>query len=116
MNVPASDGLIQTVTSATFDQQVLNGQGPVAVEFMSYGCEHCRTMEPVLQKVAARLQTREQLFRVNVAIEPELAADYAIDGTPTLVMFLNGSEVGRSEGPRPTLESVLAAVTEPFQS
>ena len=52
----------------------------------------------------------------NVAVEQELAGSYQIQGTPTLVMFLNQNEVGRVEGPSPTVSSVLAAVTQPFQS
>ena len=107
---------IETVTSGTFAPLVLAGEGPIAVEFMSYGCAHCRTLEPILQQVAARVGAKERIFRVNIAVEEGLAESYGINGTPTLVMFLNGQEVGRVDGPRPTVESVLAAVTQPFQS
>jgi thioredoxin 1 len=106
---------IRTVTSSTFDLLVLQGIGPIAVEFMSYGCGHCRLMEPVLQQVAEMLSGKEQVFRVNVAVEQELAATYGIQGTPTLVMFLDGRETGRADGPRPTVSSVFAAVTRPFE-
>lgn len=82
---------------------------------MSYGCPHCRAIEPVLQKVAAMVQSNERIFRVNVGLEQDLANRYAIDGTPTLIMFLDGSEVGRAEGPQPTVESVMTAVTQPFK-
>jgi len=43
---------IQTITASDFDERILHAQGPVAVEFMSYGCGHSRVIEPVLQKVA----------------------------------------------------------------
>ena len=43
---------IRTVTGATFEELVLDAQGPVVAEFMSYGCTHCRVMEPILQQVA----------------------------------------------------------------
>ena len=107
---------IRTVTSSDFASQVLNGQGPIVVEFMSYGCSHCRAMEPVIQEVAASLASKEQIFRVNVAAEQGLAAAYAIEATPTLVMFRNGAEVGRVEGPHPTVPALTAAVTQPFAS
>jgi thioredoxin 1 len=112
---PSSDK-IRTVTSSTFSSLVLNGQGPIVVEFMSYGCVHCRAIEPVLQEAEETLKTREKIFRVNVAIEQELADSYQIQGTPTLIMFLNGTEVGRDDGPHPNLSSVLSAVTRPFES
>jgi thioredoxin 1 len=107
---------IQTVTSGTFTRLVLEAEGPIAVEFMSYGCAHCRAIEPVLEQVAEMVKAEEKIFRVNIAVEQELAGSYQIQGTPTLVMFLNQNEVGRVEGPSPTVSSVLTAVTQPFQS
>ena len=107
---------IQTVTTDSFNSEVLEAKGPIAVEFMSYGCAHCRTLETVLQRVAETMEATEKIFRVNIAVEPELASNYEIQGTPTLVMFLNGRQVGRIEGPSPTVSSVLTAVTQPFQS
>jgi thioredoxin 1 len=109
-----SDGAIQTVTTGTFTKLVLQAEGPTAVEFMSYGCAHCRTIEPVLERVAEMVAPRQKIFRVNVAVEEDLATSYQIQGTPTLVMFLNQNEVGRVEGPSPTVSSVLTAVTQPF--
>ena len=107
---------IQTVTSATFTRLVLEAAGPIVVEFMSYGCAHCRAIEPALEQVAEQMKSKEKIFRVNIAVEQELAGGYEIQGTPTLVAFLNGSEVGRVEGPQPTVSSVLTAVTQPFES
>jgi thioredoxin 1 len=105
---------IPTVTGDTFDADVLGAAGPIAVEFMSYGCAHCRAMEPVLQAVAADVRGRERVVRVNVGTDQELASTYAIAGTPTFVMFRDAREVGRVEGPHPTRASVLHAITQPF--
>jgi thioredoxin 1 len=111
-----SSSRIRTVTSATFKQWVLEGKGPIVVEFMSYGCVHCRAIEPVLQQVAEMVKSKEEIFRVNTAVEQELTDSYQVQGTPTLIVFLEGREVGRFEGLSPTVESVLAAVTQPFES
>ena len=105
---------IRTVTSGTFSDLVLAGDGPVVVEFMSYGCAYCRVIEPVLQQVAEMVKSEERIFRVNVAVERDLTESYEIQSTPTLVMFLNGKEVGRVEGPSPTVPSVLTAMTQAF--
>ena len=111
-----SSDIIRTVTSDTFNAFVLEAEGPIVVEFMSYGCAHCRAMGPVLQQVAQTVESKEKIFRVNIAVEQELADSYQIRGTPTFIMFLNGREVGRVEGPPPTMSSVLKAVTQPFES
>jgi thioredoxin-like negative regulator of GroEL len=59
----ASTDRIQTITASDFDERVLHAQGPVAVEFMSYGCGHCRVIEPVLQKVAESAYSRIKIYR-----------------------------------------------------
>jgi thioredoxin 1 len=106
---------IRTVTSSTFGSLVLETERPVVVEFMSYGCPHCRVIEPVLQEVAKIVRSEEQVFRVNTAVEKVLSDSYGVSVTPTLIMFLKGREVGRVEGPRPTISSVLTAVTKAFE-
>ena len=111
----SSSGRVRMLTSALFDSLVLQGKGPIAVEFMSYGCAHCRAIEPVLQQVAEMVKGKEKIFQVNVAVEQGLAESFEIQGTPTFVMFLNGQEAGRAEGAPPNVSSVLTAVTQPFE-
>ena len=108
--------MIQTVTEATFNDVVLQASGPVAVEFMSYGCGFCRAIEPLLQQVTEKLHSAVKIFRVNVPAQSELAGSYGIEGTPTFVMFLNGNEIARSEGPVPTTANISAMLTQPFNS
>ena len=110
----ASRDGIPSLDAASFETHVIQGQGPIAVEFMSYSCAYCGAMEPVLQQVAETLRSREQVFRVNVATEVDLANAYEIEGTPTLIMFSQGREVGRSEGLDPDAATVLEALTAPF--
>jgi thioredoxin 1 len=111
-----SSDRIRTVTGGTFEELVLDAEGPIVAEFMSYGCAHCRVMEPILQEVAGMVSPDETIVRVNIAVEPELAASYQVKGTPTLIMFLDGDEVARVEGPRPIVSTVLTAVTRPFRA
>ena len=110
----AGRGEVRMLSGTAFESHVLNGQGPIAVEFMSYGCAHCRALEPVLQNVAAMLAAEETFYRVNVAVDEELANTYGIRGTPTLVLFRGGEEVGRSEGPRPSPTTLLKVVADGF--
>ncbi len=109
-----SNDYLQSLDSAGFDALVLGGTGPIVVEFMSYSCAHCGAIEPALQQVAETLKSTETMFRVNITLEPDLAARWGVEGTPTLVMCLDGNEVGRVEGPSPHFDSLLATVTTPF--
>ena len=115
-DLPNSKDAIQTVNSSTFQQLVLCGSGPIVVEFMSYGCEHCRAIEPVYQQVANTLKAKQAFFRVNIALQQELKEAYEIHGTPTFILFLNGREVGRVEGLIPTESAVMTALRQPFES
>ena len=112
----APDGAIRTVDGDSFNREVLHAAPRVAVEFMSYGCGYCRAIEPIVQRVANLIAAEVTVLRVSIAAEPELASRYQIAGTPTFVMFLNGTEVGRSEGPDPTQSAVTEAITRPFLS
>jgi thioredoxin 1 len=105
---------VQTVTGNSFASRVLESSVPVAVEFMSYGCEHCRLLEPILQGLARKLGARALVFRVNTAIDQDLESRYEIGGTPTLVMFSGGAEVGRTVGPDPSVGAVRDAITGAF--
>jgi thioredoxin 1 len=106
---------IPTVTSDTFEGLVLLASGPIAVEFMSHGCAHCRALEPVLRQAAAVLEGRVQLYRADPAVEQTIASAYRVEATPTLVKFLGGCEVGRIEVPRPELETLVASLTRGFE-
>lgn len=109
---PAGD--IPSLDAAGFETRVIRGLGPIAVEFMAYSCAHCGAMEPVLRQVAQTLRSRARLFRVNVAVELGLAGRYGIEGTPTMIMFSQGREVGRAEGPDPDVATMLDIVGAPF--
>jgi thioredoxin 1 len=111
-----SNDRIQTVSADTFDESILRGVGPIVVEFMSYSCAHCRVLEPNIQRVAEMVGPEEKIFRVNIATDQELAGAYAIEGTPTLIMFLNGEVVGRDEGPGPSVSNILSVVRQPYGS
>ena len=50
---------VQSVTAINFAQKVLEAPGPVAVEFMSYGCSHCKKAEPFVQEAAEKLAEAE---------------------------------------------------------
>jgi len=106
---------IRTATSSSFSSEVLNGAGPIVVEFMSFDCGHCQLLEPVLQDVARRLGDEETIFRVDTAVAQDLTSSYQIDGTSTRLMFLDGNEVGRVTGPQPVESSLFDALTEPFR-
>jgi thioredoxin 1 len=112
-NTVAGDA-IPTVSGSAFDSLVLAATGPVTVEFMSYSCMYCREMEAPLQQVAQQVGPGHKIYRVNIAQEPALAADYDVQGTPTLLSFMHGAEIARVEAPPPDANSLLQTISRPF--
>ncbi len=115
MNHSATDA-VKTVTSKTFHSLVTEAMGPIAVEFMSYSCSSCQAIDPILEQVAETLKSKVSIYRVNVVLDEKLAEAYKIEATPTLILFRNGAQLGRVEGPDPTVASLTNILTQPFQS
>jgi thioredoxin 1 len=107
-------GRVTPVGADTFTDVVVRGPGQIVVEFMSYGCEHCRAMEPVLQEVAA--QSTMRFFNVDIDANEDLASMYEISATPTFIMFSGGKEVGRVEGPQPVASTLSALLAQSFEA
>lgn len=85
------------VTKDTFEQEVLNSDKPVLVDFNADWCGPCRMMRPVLDELAAE-RDDIKVVSVNIDDEDELAEDNDISSIPCLVVYKNGKEAARNVG------------------
>lgn len=86
----ASD-LIQHVTDASFDPDVLKADVPVLVDYWAEWCGPCRAIAPVLAEVAKDYEGRLKVTKMNVDENPEVPRKYNIRAIPTLMLFKNGN-------------------------
>ncbi|MBP3489807.1 MAG: thioredoxin fold domain-containing protein [Roseburia sp.] len=82
----------------TFEAEVLKSEKPVLVEFYSDTCIPCKQMSPVLGDIEDDYEEQLKVVKVNVNFDAELAADYSVMASPTILFFKDGEEVTRLRG------------------
>ena len=100
------------VTDATFAREVLQaGDVPVLVDFWAAWCGPCRMIAPVLDALAAESRGRYRIMKLNVDENKQTAAQFRIQGIPTLLIFKDGQLVDQLVGvvPRQEIAARLAA-------
>lgn len=98
------------VTDATFAREVLGAPLPVLVDFWAEWCGPCRMIAPALEKLAREYGGRARIAKLNVDENPRIAAQYQVQGIPTLLLVKNGKVVDRIVGALP--EAQLRAQLE----
>jgi thioredoxin len=97
----AANSVVQHVVSTVdFEDQVLQAELPVLVDFYSDSCPPCRMLGPTIEKLATSYAGRALVCKVNVNRLPQLAARYGIRGIPAVLFFLTGDEKDRLVGLR----------------
>ncbi|NLU38133.1 MAG: thioredoxin [Bacteroidales bacterium] len=87
---------ILTLTDKNFQQQTKNRL--VLVDFWAEWCAPCRMMAPILNEVAAELDGKAFVGKVDVQKYQNLATKFKVRGIPTLILFKDGKEVNRFVG------------------
>src|ERR1700680_3367776 len=87
-----------TFTDDSFDQDVLNSDVPVLVDFWAEWCGPCRMMTPTVDAIATDYLGRVKVGKVNVDENGGIAMRYNIRGIPSLLLFKGGQPVAQKVG------------------
>ena len=103
--------MADTITTHTFDTEVLGSEGRVLVDFWADWCGPCHAVAPVLDQIVEE-HSDLRLVKVNIDEEQELARRYGVMSIPTMILFESGEPKAAAMGaqPKSMLEKSLGLV------
>lgn len=90
-----------TITNSNFEQEILNSDRPVLVDFWASWCGPCRMLAPVIDELSEELKGRVIVGKLNIDDYTEFAIGLGVMSIPTLILFKDGEEAGRMIGVQP---------------
>ena len=86
------------ITGDNFEEEVLNSEIPVLVDFWASWCGPCRMLAPVVDEIAKEYEGKIKVGKANVDEQQELAIQFGVMSIPTLILFKNGEIAETSIG------------------
>ncbi|HEY6052434.1 MAG TPA: thioredoxin [Gaiellaceae bacterium] len=106
--------MASAVTETSFEQEVLQSDTPVLVDFWAEWCGPCHAVSPILDRIVEERAGTIKLVKVNIDEEQGLAQRYGVMSIPMMVLFKDGEPAASVVGAQPkgALERALGLASE----
>jgi thioredoxin 1 len=81
---------IAHISDESFEEEVLQSERPVLIDYWAEWCGPCKIIAPVLDEIATEYSDRLKVVKLNIDENPQTPPKYGIRGIPTLMVFKNG--------------------------
>ena len=92
---------ILAVDDKNFENEVINSDSPVLVDFWAEWCGPCKAIAPVLEEISTEMAGKVKIVKVNVDENPSSPAQMGVRGIPALFIFKDGQVVSNMAGAKP---------------
>ena len=92
---------IETLTDATFDENVKASDVPVLVDFWAEWCGPCKMITPVLEEIAEEQEGKVRIAKLNIDDNLDVTRRFDEMSIPTLILFKDGEPAARLIGAKP---------------
>ncbi len=89
---------MRNISQEQWEQEVVNSDKPVFVDFWATWCGPCRIISPIVEELAKEYEGKVNFVKVDVDQNRELARENNISSIPTLAIFRNGQVVAQAAG------------------
>jgi thioredoxin 1 len=98
---------VVNVTTETWEQEVVQSDKPVLVDFWAVWCGPCRMLSPTIDKIADTFSGKVKVAKVNTEDAQEIATKYRISAIPQLMVFKGGDQPVERPSPGPKSEAEI---------
>lgn len=94
----------------TFEEEVLNAEGYVLVDYFSDGCEPCKALMPDVEALAEKYEGRVKFCKLNTTKARRLAISQRVMGLPAILLYKDGEKVDECTKDDATKENIQSMV------
>ncbi|MCP4725716.1 MAG: thioredoxin [bacterium] len=100
------------ITDATFEEEVLNSEIPVMIDFWAEWCAPCKMIAPAIDEIAKEYEGKIKVGKVDVDNNPTISMKYQIRSIPSLLVFKDGNVATQLVGavPKPQIKNMIEGI------